>query len=161
MTNIILCGGNGTRLWPMSRTLMPKQFIKLFSNKSLFQFTVERNSKICSSHLIVSNAEQYFLAKDQLEELDVINSRYLLEPIGRNTAPAIALACLFLDKNEIVLVTPSDHLIKDEDSYKKVVKRAQVLASENYLVTFGIKPTFAEIGFGYIESDGENVKAFH
>ncbi|DAB34833.1 MAG TPA: mannose-1-phosphate guanylyltransferase/mannose-6-phosphate isomerase [Sulfurospirillum sp. UBA12182] len=161
MTNIILCGGNGTRLWPMSRTLMPKQFIKLFSNKSLFQFTVERNSKICSSHLIVSNAEQYFLAKDQLEELDVINSRYLLEPIGRNTAPAIALACLFLDKNEMVLVTPSDHLIKDEDSYKKVVKRAQELASENYLVTFGIKPTFAEIGFGYIESDGENVKAFH
>jgi mannose-1-phosphate guanylyltransferase len=161
MTNIILCGGNGTRLWPMSRTLMPKQFIKLFSNKSLFQFTVERNSKICTSHLIVSNTEQYFLAKDQLEELDVINSRYLLEPIGRNTAPAIALACLFLDKNEIVLVTPSDHLIKDEDSYKKVVKRAQELASENYLVTFGIKPTFAEIGFGYIESDGENVKAFH
>jgi mannose-1-phosphate guanylyltransferase len=161
MTNIILCGGNGTRLWPMSRTLMPKQFIKLFSNKSLFQFTVERNSKICPSHLIVSNAEQYFLAKDQLEELDVINSRYLLEPIGRNTAPAIALACLFLDKNEMVLVTPSDHLIKDEGSYKKVVKRAQELASENYLVTFGIKPTFAEIGFGYIESDGENVKAFH
>lgn len=161
MTNIILCGGNGTRLWPMSRTLMPKQFIKLFSNKSLFQFTVERNSKICSSHLIVSNVEQYFLAKDQLEELDVINSRYLLEPIGRNTAPAIALACLFLDKNEMVLVTPSDHLIKDETSYKKVVARAQELAGQNYLVTFGIKPTFAEIGFGYIESDGENVKAFH
>lgn len=164
MTNIILCGGSGTRLWPISRTLMPKQFVKFFDDKSLFQLTVRRNSKICDNQFIVSNAEQYFLALDQLEELNKNNNRYLLEPIGRNTAPAIALACFSLDAEEIVLVTPSDHLIKDEKEYSKVLKKAQNLANENNLVTFGIKPTFAETGFGYIETislEKEDVKAFH
>ncbi len=161
MTNIILCGGNGTRLWPISRTLMPKQFVKLFNDKSLFQLTVERNSKVCDSQFIVSNTEQYFLALDQLEELKKINNKYLLEPIGRNTAPAIALACMALEKDEIVLVTPSDHLIKDEVEYKKVLTKAQELASDNFLVTFGITPTFAETGFGYIEADNLDVKAFY
>lgn len=175
MTNIILCGGCGTRLWPISRTFMPKQFVKLFDDKSLFQLTVERNSKICDSQFMVSNAEQYFLALDQIEEmtkkdtkvsfdsssLNKTNNRYLLEPVGRNTAPAIALACLSLDKDELVLVTPSDHLIKNEEQYEKVINRAKEVATEGYLVTFGIKPAFAETGFGYIEVDGENVKAFH
>jgi len=161
MINIILCGGSGTRLWPISRTLMPKQFVKLFDDKSLFQLTIERNSKVCDSQLIVSNAEQYFLALDQLEELNKTNNTYLLEPIGRNTAPAIALACLALDKEGIVLVTPSDHLIKNEDEYKKVLEMAKDLAEKDNIVTFGIRPTFAEIGFGYIESDGTEVKAFH
>jgi mannose-1-phosphate guanylyltransferase len=177
MTNIILCGGSGTRLWPISRTLMPKQFVKLFTkesldgrfdDKSLFQLTVERNSKVCESQFIVSNAEQYFLAIDQLEELQKTKNKYLLEPVGRNTAPAIALACMALDYDEIVLVTPSDHLIKDEKAYEKVLLRAKELANENFLVTFGIKPTFAETGFGYIEAEassdkqvGLSVKRFH
>ena len=162
MINIILCGGSGTRLWPISRTLMPKQFVKLFSNKSLFQLTVERNSKVCKSQFIVSNAEQYFLALDQLQELNKLNNSYLLEPIGRNTAPAIALACMNLAYDEIVLVTPSDHLIKDEKEYEKVLKKAKEFAKDNKLVTFGITPTFAETGFGYIESINEfDVKAFH
>lgn len=162
MTNIILCGGSGTRLWPISRTLMPKQFVKLFSNKSLFQLTVERNSKLCKSQFIVSNSEQYFLALDQLEELEKTNNKYLLEPVGRNTAPAIALACMALEYHEIVLVTPSDHLIKDEKEYEKVLNKAKKLANDNKLVTFGITPTFAETGFGYIESINEfDVKAFH
>ncbi len=174
MTNIILCGGNGTRLWPISRTLMPKQFVKLFDDKSLFQLTVQRNQKVCDSSFIVSNTEQYFLALDQLEELNQTNNKYLLEPIGRNTAPAIALACMSLPSDEIVLVTPSDHLIKDENEYEKVLNQAQNLAKENNLVTFGITPSFAETGFGYIEADkvngedregilgcGLDVKAFH
>jgi len=161
MTNIILCGGSGTRLWPISRKLMPKQFVKLFNDKSLFQLTVERNSKVCDSQFIVSNAEQYFLSVDQLEELKKKNNSYLLEPVGRNTAPAIALACLALEKDEIVLVTPSDHLIKDENEYAKVLTRANELALENNLVTFGITPDYPETGFGYIESNGEDVKAFH
>lgn len=168
MTNIILCGGSGTRLWPISRTLMPKQFVKLFNNKSLFQLTVERNSKVCDSQFIVSNAEQYFLAIDQLEELNKMNNKYLLEPVGRNTAPAIALACMALNEEEIVLVTPSDHLIKNETEYQKVIQRAKELASQDFLVTFGIKPTFAETGFGYIEAEassnkqvGLSVKRFH
>jgi mannose-1-phosphate guanylyltransferase len=162
MTNIILCGGSGTRLWPISRSLMPKQFVKLFNNKSLFQLTVERNSKVCKSQFIVSNTEQYFLALDQLGELGKTNNKYLLEPVGRNTAPAIALACMELDFDEIVLVTPSDHLIKDEKEYEKVLKKAKEFAKDNKLVTFGITPTFAETGFGYIESINEfDVKAFH
>lgn len=161
MTNIILCGGNGTRLWPISRSLMPKQFVKLFDDKSLFQLTVERNSKVCDRQLIVSNAEQYFLALDQLEELQQENNKYLLEPVGRNTAPAIALACMALDAEEIVLVTPSDHLIKNETEYRKVLEKAQELAEQNQLVTFGITPTFAETGFGYIEASGLAVEAFH
>lgn len=140
---------------------MPKQFVKMFDDKSLFQLTVERNSKVCDSQFIVSNTEQYFLALDQLEELNKTNNKYLLEPIGRNTAPAIALACLALAEEEIVLVTPSDHLIKNEAEYKKVLEKAKELASENKLVTFGITPSFAETGFGYIEANGLNVKAFH
>jgi mannose-1-phosphate guanylyltransferase len=140
---------------------MPKQFVKLFDNKSLFQLTIERNSKVCDSQFIVSNSEQYFLALDQLEELDKTKNRYLLEPVGRNTAPAIALACMALDQDEIVLVTPSDHLIKDEKEYAKVLADAKKLAYTDNLVTFGITPSFAEIGFGYIEADGLEVKAFH
>ena len=125
MTNIILCGGSGTRLWPLSRTLMPKQFVKLFEGESLFQKTVSRNQKACDSQFIVSNAEQYFLAVDQLEELHTGQSHYLLEPVGRNTAPAIALACFALDAEEIVLVTPSDHLIKDESAYLEAIKKSK------------------------------------
>lgn len=165
MTNLILCGGSGTRLWPISRTLMPKQFVKLFNNKSLFQLTVERNNKVCNKNFIVSNTEQYFLALDQLEEnskFKIQDSKFLLEPIGRNTAPAIALACMALDKEEIVLVTPSDHLIKNEIEYKKVINQAKEFANDEKLVTFGITPTFAETGYGYIESENKyDVKAFH
>jgi len=161
MINLILCGGTGTRLWPISRTLMPKQFVKFFDEKSLFQLTVERNSKVCSSQMIVSNVEQYFLAVDQMEELEQKHSTYLLEPIGRNTAPAIALACFALSKDDIVFVTPSDHLIKDEKEYQKVIAKAQEFAQDGYLVTFGIKPNFAETGFGYIEAEDFDVKAFH
>ena len=156
LINLILCGGSGTRLWPLSRTLMPKQFVKLFNNQSLFQLTVERNNALCDEQLIVSNSEQYFLALDQLEELKTQNSklktRYLLEPIGRNTAPAIALACLSLNPETVVLVTPSDHLIKNQKAYQTVVKRAEVLANDGFLVTFGIKPSYAETGYGYIEA---------
>lgn len=167
MTNIILCGGNGTRLWPLSRTLMPKQFVKLFEGESLFQKTVERNQKACDSQFIVSNTEQYFLAVDQIEALITDQSlsqstitQYLLEPVGRNTAPAIALSCFALDADEIVLVTPSDHLIKDEKAYLEAVGKAKNLAEKNYLVTFGITPQYPETGFGYIEAKGENVLSF-
>jgi len=161
MTNIILCGGSGTRLWPISRTLMPKQFVKLFDDQSLFQLTVKRNESICTQQFIISNAEQYFLAVDQLDDLNTINNKFLLEPIGRNTAPAIALACFALDDEEIVLVSSSDHLIKNEKAYLKTVQHAIRLAEEDNLVTFGITPEYAEIGYGYIEAEGENVKAFH
>lgn len=160
MTNIILCGGSGTRLWPISRTLMPKQFVPLFEEKSLFQLTVERNQSMCNAQMIVSNAEQYFLAVDQLSAMKSTKNHFLLEPLGRNTAPAIALACMALLPEEIVLVTPSDHLIKDEAAYLLVLKQAMEQASLNHLVTFGITPTSPETGFGYIESDGLEVRSF-
>ncbi|RLA73078.1 MAG: mannose-1-phosphate guanylyltransferase/mannose-6-phosphate isomerase [Epsilonproteobacteria bacterium] len=163
MTNIILCGGSGTRLWPLSRTLMPKQFVKLFEGESLFQKTITRNQKICDVQFIVSNAEQYFLAVDQIEDhnsdhskFKIQNSKFLLEPVGRNTAPAIALACLAMDVEEIVLITPSDHLIKNEPAYLEAVEKAKILAQTDSLVTFGITPQYAETGFGYIQAKPEN-----
>jgi len=160
MINLILCGGAGTRLWPISRTLLPKQFVKFFGEHSLFQRIVLVNNDFCDEQHIVSNAEQYFLAKEQLQQIGANKTSFILEPIGRNTAPAIALACLGLPEDEIVLVSPSDHLIKDTESYSNAVKRAIELANIGNLVTFGLKPTGPETGFGYIEADGEKAKRF-
>ncbi len=95
-----------------------------------------------------------------MEELNIDKSHYLLEPVGRNTAPAIALACLALKAEEIVLVTPSYHLIKDEHAYLEAINKAKILAQEKNLVTFGITPQYPETGFGYIEAEGENVLSF-
>lgn len=164
MVNIVLCGGSGTRLWPLSRSLMPKQFLRIFDNKSLFLLTCERNSKLCEKTLIVSNEQQYFLALDEIGQRNEIykNTSYLLEPLAKNTAAAIALACFGLSDEEVVLITPSDHLIKDLSSYEKVISKAKDLANEGFLVTFGIKPTHAETGYGYIKSsDGLNVDGFY
>jgi mannose-1-phosphate guanylyltransferase len=160
MINLLLCGGSGTRLWPLSRTLLPKQFVKLFNDKSLFQKTVERNIKLGQSIYIISNTEQYFLAKDQLHELKLDDANYLLESAARNTAPAIALACMTLDEDDLVFVTPSDHLIKNEAAYAVAVQQAKDLAQQGNLVTFGIKPTYPETGFGYIEAKGNDVLSF-
>lgn len=160
MTNIILCGGSGTRLWPISRTLMPKQFVKLFDGFSLFQETLKRNADLCDKTLIVSNDKQFFLALDQLEECGIGGASYLVEPLGRNTAPAIALATLAMEPEETVLVTPSDHIIIDIKAYEEVVNRALELASSGFLVTFGITPSYPETGYGYIEAVGDMVKSF-
>ncbi|WP_029408460.1 mannose-1-phosphate guanylyltransferase/mannose-6-phosphate isomerase [Thiomicrorhabdus sp. Milos-T2] len=174
MINLILCGGSGTRLWPLSRTMLPKQFVRLFNNRSLFQDTVLRNQPVCSSMFVVSNNEQFFLAVDQLDQIsgseipgsssrmtcDFSRSQFLLEPVGRNTAPAIALACMALDADDLVLVTTSDHLVKDQAAYETAVLEAKKLAEEDNLVTFGIKPTYPEVGFGYIEANGNDVSSF-
>ncbi|WP_019555773.1 mannose-1-phosphate guanylyltransferase/mannose-6-phosphate isomerase [Thiomicrorhabdus arctica] len=160
MINIILCGGSGTRLWPLSRTMLPKQFVRLFEGRSLFQDTVLRNQRVCKEYLIVSNTEQYFLAADQLQQVSTISSQFLLEPIGRNTAPAIALACMQLDSDDLVLVTTSDHLVKNQVAYEAAVAQAKTLAQQGNLVTFGIQPDYAETGFGYIEAAGNDVISF-
>ena len=162
MTHIILCGGAGTRLWPLSRELMPKQFIKFFGakgdEKSLFQLCLERNRKFCSKSLVVSNEEQYFLALDQISQLGGggFENSFLLEPQAKNTAAAICLAVLSLPKDEICLVTPSDHLIKNTEEYEKIIQKAYELAEKNYLITLGIKPRYAETGFGYIEAGSDD-----
>ena len=172
MINILLSGGSGTRLWPLSRAMLPKQFVRLFNGRSLFQETVLRNAPLCSHTMVVSNVEQYFLAVDQLEGFTGLGDpstllrmasegvRFLLEPVGRNTAPAIALACMGLDEDDLVLVTTSDHLVKDQAAYEAAVLQAKVLAEQGYLVTFGIKPTYPETGFGYIEANGHEVLSF-
>lgn len=158
MQVIILCGGSGTRLWPLSRTLMPKQFVKLFEDKSLFQMTVQRNKEISNGFVIVTNKEQFYLAKEQLEELSgpeatkTPSFSFLLEPVGKNTAPAIALACFMLDPEEVVLVSPSDHMIKDVEAYRRAVILGLEYAKKGYLVTFGIEPTHPETGYGYIKA---------
>ncbi|MDR1911054.1 MAG: mannose-1-phosphate guanylyltransferase/mannose-6-phosphate isomerase [Helicobacteraceae bacterium] len=161
MTAVILCGGSGTRLFPISRELMPKQFASLFEGDSLFQRTVKRNAPLCEKTLIVCNTEHYFLALDQLEAIGFEADRVLIEPVGRNTAPAIALAALCASQNEPLLVVPSDHLIDDQDgTYSEAIKAAQKEALEGYLVAFGIKPTYPETGYGYIKARGNIVKAF-
>lgn len=163
MINLLLCGGSGTRLWPLSRQLMPKQFVHLMKGHSLFQRTVARNH-FCGRTVIISNSEQYFLALEQLEEMsDTVQLeqfRFLLEPVGRNTAPAIALACMGLQPEELLLVTPSDHLIADQEEYRRAVERAKELALQGNLVTFGITPTRPETGYGYIQANGEQVVRF-
>jgi mannose-1-phosphate guanylyltransferase len=161
--NIILCGGSGTRLWPISRKLYPKQFFKIKNDKSFFQYTYLRNKELCDDFMIVTNEDHYFIAHDQLNEIvkSGLKVKYLIEPIGRNTSAAIALSCMKLDEDEIVLVSPADHVIKKNDEYKKVIKKGEKLASEGYIVTFGIKPDKAHTGYGYIQTDGgENVISF-
>ncbi len=161
MINLILSGGSGTRLWPLSRMSFPKQFLKLFGNRSLFQLTLERNKGLSEKQLIISNANYYFLLQTQAKELNLDKDiTFLLEPIGRNTAPAIALACMLLDPDEVVLATPSDHMIEKEEEYKEAVLRAIQLAKDGYLVTFGIVPSYPETGYGYIQAKGEDVISF-
>ncbi len=161
MKVVILCGGSGTRLWPISRTLFPKQFVKLFENESLFQKTIKRNAEAATSFTVVINQEQYFMGLDQIEDLAMVKPRtFILEPVGRNTAPAIALAAFAANPEEILLVVPSDHLIKDQKEYETAVRRARELAENDRLVTFGIKPGYAETGYGYIEAAGSEVRSF-
>ncbi len=161
MQVVILCGGSGTRLWPISRTLYPKQFVKLFENESLFQKTIKRNASLANSFSVVINQEQYFMGMDQLEEMKLPSkNQYILEPIGRNTAPAIAMAALACGPEEVMLVVPSDHLIEKQSEYESTVRKAIELAQKDRLVTFGIKPTHAETGYGYIEAQGLEVKSF-
>jgi mannose-1-phosphate guanylyltransferase len=161
MINIILSGGSGTRLWPLSRKLEPKQFYRLINNKSLFQDSVLRNKAFCKKQFLVLSNDNYFLALDQLEEIGIKESKYLLEPVGRSTAPAIALACFSLNPEDIVLVTPSDHSIKRKEKYYELLQSAETLAQKDFLVTFGIRPTYPETGYGYIEAKENDVIKFH
>lgn len=152
MVSLILCGGNGTRLWPISRGNMPKQFLQMFNDRSLYQMTLERNASYSDDLIVISNAEQYFIAKDQSEEISVSDTmpKFVVEAIGRNTAGAIAFGALMVDENEICFVTPSDHIIENNEGYAQMIADAEKAAREGNIVVFGIKPTHAETGYGYI-----------
>lgn len=154
MKTVILCGGSGTRLWPISTDDHPKQFLPLFENESLFTKTIKRNNS--DSFIIISNAKHKNLVKEQAPD----NSLLLYEEVGRNTAPAIALACFFSNPDDLLLIVPSDHLIQKQDNYEQAIEKAKEFALAGNLVTFGIKPTHPETGYGYIESDQNDVLSF-
>jgi len=153
---IILSGGSGTRLWPLSRRLQPKQFMNLVNDTTLFQDTILRLPEDVSNPIIICNEEYRFLAAEQLRQISKPSKGIILEPIGKNTAPAIALAALKLIndyKDPLLLVLPADHLIQNIEAFHESIKVAKTLAEKNKLVTFGIVPNKAETGYGYIEAD--------
>ncbi len=153
IVNIVLAGGSGTRLWPISRTLLPKQFLKLKGEMSFFQKTILRNKKITEEIIVVVNDKQYFLALEQLEEIKMENKVILvIESVAKNTAPAICLASMLLNREDIAIVTPSDHLIDDLESYKMEIEDSLKFLNDNKILTFGIKPESLKIDYGYIET---------
>ena len=154
LISVILSGGSGSRLWPASREGHPKPFIKLASGVSLIQRAYERARALGCNTLTVTNRDYYFLSRDEQEHMG-LHGDFLLEPCGRNTAPAIALAAHHIvtaqSTDTVMLVLPADHLINDQDGFAAAVGQASQLADDGYLVTFGIVPTRPEAGFGYIE----------
>lgn len=160
ITHVVLTGGVGSRLWPLSRKSQPKQYLKLFDGKSLFEMTIERNASIADKVLIVGNMDNHQLSCKVMKKFKVSHS-YIVESTPRNTAAAIAFAAFESHPDDILIITPSDHIIEGDFSYKEALSQAISLAKSNFLVTFGIQPTKPETGYGYIEFEGENVLAFH
>ena len=154
ITPVILSGGSGTRLWPLSRKLHPKQFIELVGKNTLFQEAILRLPKFVESPLVICNEEHRFLAAEQLRQIDRSASGIILEPVGKNTAPAIALAALKSirdNKDTILLVLSADHLIQNVDKFHQAIEFASQQAVQDKLATFGIVPNKVETGYGYIK----------
>lgn len=163
MKIIILAGGGGTRLFPLSRDCYPKQFLHVIDNKSLLAQTIERFLGLVEAKdiIIVTNERYIFHVQAELKTINAQEAHIITEPMGKNTAPAIALAqsycqdVLQCDDDEILFVSPSDHLIKPIDVFQDLIRNAQDVAKDN-IVTLGIKPTKPEIGYGYIEAEKNN-----
>ena len=160
MKIVILAGGSGTRLWPISRGSFPKQFLKLGGDLSLLQRTVKRfwSAFKIEDILILTNQECYHLVKSQVGILDsAFEKRILVEPSRKNTAPAIAYALKYLQEeekvqaHEVIMISPSDHLISPEPAFLEILPEAEKAAQEGVLVTFGVRPDKPETGYGYIE----------
>jgi mannose-1-phosphate guanylyltransferase / mannose-6-phosphate isomerase len=154
IVSVVLSGGAGTRLWPASRESHPKPFMKLADGQTLIEKTYARAMLLGSELLTVTNRDYYFMSRDEKERVGASGS-FLLEPFGRNTAPAIALAAKLIEAthggDSVMLVLAADHLIADQLGFASAVAEASKLAAQDYLVTFGIVPTVPETGFGYIE----------
>jgi len=162
ITPVILCGGTGSRLWPLSRSAYPKQFVTLIGSESLFQQAVMRVSQLrtidfnINDTLVVTNEEHRFIALEQLQQLDDTSAKLFLEPIGRNTAPALTMAAMLAeqdDKDPILVVTPSDQIIRDSDPFLQALDSCIKAANEDSIVIMGIVPNKAETGYGYIKHD--------
>jgi len=160
LIHVILSGGVGSRLWPVSRKSMPKQYIPMFGNKSLFQLTAERNNPLVDHALIVGNKDNYFLSRGDMVRAGIDQYTEIVEAAPRNTAAAIAFAAIAVAPTDILLVTPSDHIITDEEAYAAAISEAVALASAGNLVTFGISPSKPETGYGYIEFSANSVLSF-
>lgn len=164
---VILSGGAGSRLWPVSRESHPKPFIRLSDGQSLLQKAFLRGAQLpeVSEVLTVTNREFFFKTEDEFREVNVsrVPTSFLLEPFGRNTAAAVAAAALQVaekDPEAVLLVLAADHLIADQAAFATAVETAATLARDGSLVTFGIQPDAPETGYGYIEADGQRVKRF-
>ena len=152
---IIMAGGTGSRLWPLSRELFPKQFQKLYGQTTMLQATVLRLQGLeCLLPLVICNEEHRFIVAEQLRQIGQLDHNIILEPIGKNTAPALALAAIYAaeyEDNPALLVLAADHVVLDEDAFRTAVVEAQVHVKQNKLVTFGVIPHAPETGYGYIK----------
>ena len=160
MIPVILSGGSGTRLWPLSRGIYPKQFLPLVSDKTMVQETILRLKGIegLQASIAVCNEDHRFMMAEQLWEIDVHPECIILEPVGKNTAPAVTMAALAAkNPDDILLVLPADHVIENVLAFQEAVIKAGKLAQQGFLVTFGIVPTAAETGYGYIKRSSENI----
>ena len=149
VTSVILCGGSGTRLWPLSRKSFPKQFVPIIGNKSLLQLTLERVLLVSQKIICVASEEHRFLVNEAMQAAKVQGS-VLLEPMARNTAAAMAIAALTANPDELLLFCPSDHHIPDAGAFAQLIKQGVAAAKENAIVTFGITPSFPCTAYGYI-----------
>jgi len=154
---VVLAGGSGTRLWPLSRQHYPKQLLKLFGKNTMLQQTLMRLNGVPNllAPIVVCNQEHRFMVAEQLQELGLEDAKIILEPVGRNTAPALALAALYAKENEgsaTLLVLSADHMIRDVEEFQRKVTVAVAAAAEGKLVTFGVNPTHPETGYGYIRT---------